>query len=189
MKTLLPLEPKKVPLLDPRRPRRRKRERPKWHNSGREWSVYTLEDLIRLWKSTLVAMCSRFPPCSSPQRESAIANRRDLIEESDRAKHNVKELARLERKRKLAETMREKVSSFHSTTAIHYVRVIDNWCNFVLFEHHVRLKRKKPVKILTENATGNIPSRKMKRGPRRWEKRIVTLISSFMVRFMSFLPC
>ncbi|CCA72648.1 hypothetical protein PIIN_06585 [Serendipita indica DSM 11827] len=44
-------------------------------------------------------------------RASAIANRRDLIEESNRAKHNAKELARLERKRKLAETLREKIEA------------------------------------------------------------------------------
>ncbi|KAG8858202.1 hypothetical protein FRB91_010117 [Serendipita sp. 411] len=44
-------------------------------------------------------------------RASAIANRRDLIEESNRAKHNAKELARLERKRQLAETLREKIEA------------------------------------------------------------------------------
>ncbi|KIM27800.1 hypothetical protein M408DRAFT_329751 [Serendipita vermifera MAFF 305830] len=44
-------------------------------------------------------------------RESAIANRRDLIEESNRAKHTAKEMMRLEKKRQLAETLREKVEA------------------------------------------------------------------------------
>ncbi|PVF98719.1 SYF2-domain-containing protein [Serendipita vermifera] len=44
-------------------------------------------------------------------RESAIANRRDLIEESNRAKNGARELARLERKRQLAETLREKIEA------------------------------------------------------------------------------
>ncbi|KAG8824880.1 hypothetical protein FRC17_008994 [Serendipita sp. 399] len=44
-------------------------------------------------------------------RASAIANRRDLIDESNRARHNAKDLARLERKRQLAETLREKIDA------------------------------------------------------------------------------
>ena len=57
-----------------------------------------------------------YPTCL--QRESAIANRRDLIEESNRAKHTAKELVRLEKKRQLAEILREKVRS-HSFLVAH----------------------------------------------------------------------
>lgn len=43
------------------------------------------------------------------QRESAVANRKDLIEESQRAKMTAREIARVEKQRKLAEILREKV--------------------------------------------------------------------------------
>jgi len=44
-------------------------------------------------------------------RESAVANRKDLIEESQRAKMTAREIARIEKQRKLAEILREKVDA------------------------------------------------------------------------------
>lgn len=45
------------------------------------------------------------------QRSSALANRASVIEESSRAKNTVRDLARLEKQRKLAETLRLKADA------------------------------------------------------------------------------
>lgn len=45
------------------------------------------------------------------QRESALANRKDLIEESAKAKMTARELVRLDKQRRLAEVLREKVDA------------------------------------------------------------------------------
>jgi pre-mRNA-splicing factor SYF2 len=46
-----------------------------------------------------------------PQRESTAANRKDLIAEHNKAKFNAKEAARLEKQRRLAETLRESMDA------------------------------------------------------------------------------
>ncbi|KAF8682587.1 SYF2 splicing factor [Rhizoctonia solani] len=48
---------------------------------------------------------------SMPQRESTAANRKDLIAEHNKAKFSVKEAARLEKQRRLAETLRESMDA------------------------------------------------------------------------------
>ncbi len=45
------------------------------------------------------------------QHESAVANRKDLIEESQRAKMTARKTAQIDKQRKLAEILREKVDA------------------------------------------------------------------------------
>jgi pre-mRNA-splicing factor SYF2 len=58
------------------------------------------------------------------QRESAVANRKDLIEESQRAKMTAREISRIEKQRKLAEILREKVDAHENGEDVERKR---NW--------------------------------------------------------------
>lgn len=53
----------------------------------------------------------RRPFCHTLQRSSTIANRADVIEESEKAKMSVRDAARLEKQRKLAEVLRSKADA------------------------------------------------------------------------------
>lgn len=71
------------------------------------------------------------------QRDSSVANRRDLIEETNRAKMTARELARIEKQRQLAEVLREKVEAQETGEDLERKR---NW-NYSIEENDEWTKR------------------------------------------------
>ncbi|CAE6434845.1 unnamed protein product [Rhizoctonia solani] len=62
-------------------------------------------------KTTLEERAARMEALRAKMRDSTAANRKDLIEEHNKAKFNVKAAARLEKQRRLAETLRESMDA------------------------------------------------------------------------------
>ncbi|CUA75061.1 Pre-mRNA-splicing factor syf2 [Aspergillus fumigatus Af293] [Rhizoctonia solani] len=62
-------------------------------------------------KTTMEERAARMEALRAKMRESSAANRKDLIEEHNKAKFSVKAAARLEKQRRLAETLRESMDA------------------------------------------------------------------------------
>ena len=78
-----------------------------WRNSGNAWCVHPslFPNFSHVW-----AICDEHANANG-QRSSAQANRASVVEESAKSKITAREVARMERQRKLAETLRQKADA------------------------------------------------------------------------------
>ncbi|KAH7340705.1 SYF2 splicing factor-domain-containing protein [Rhizoctonia solani] len=80
-------------------------------SEGKSGSNTPLTESSAGGKLTVEERAAKMEALRAKMRESSAANRKDLIEEHNKAKFSVKQAARLERQRKLAETLRESMDA------------------------------------------------------------------------------
>ncbi|CAE6399986.1 unnamed protein product [Rhizoctonia solani] len=80
-------------------------------SDGKSGSATPLTESSTGGKSTIEERAARMEALRAKMRESTAANRKDLIAEHNKAKFNAKEAARLEKQRRLAETLRESMDA------------------------------------------------------------------------------
>ncbi|GAB1517227.1 Pre-mRNA-splicing factor SYF2 [Rhizoctonia solani] len=80
-------------------------------SEGKSGSATPLTESSTGGKTTIEERAARMEALRAKMRESTAANRKDLIAEHNKAKFSVKEAARLEKQRRLAETLRESMDA------------------------------------------------------------------------------
>ncbi|CAE6423907.1 unnamed protein product [Rhizoctonia solani] len=80
-------------------------------SDGKSGSATPLTESSAGGKTTMEERAARMEALRAKMRESTAANRKDLIAEHNKAKFSAKEAARLEKQRRLAETLRESMDA------------------------------------------------------------------------------